>query len=272
MLSSRTLCITMMLSLVYTGCAKKGETPEPESAESVAEPPATAAPMESPQASRPLGQPTWEQVPGPTTPAAPPTETAAAPAALTDEQIVRITETVNEGEIEQAKLAQKKAKNPRVKKFAANMISQHTKSKKKSANLAKEAQLTVADSPVATDLESKTNQHLETLKAADRADFDRTYTDAQIAQHQEVLELLNKQLIPNASHPDLKAQLEEERGMVETHLLEAREIQSALMSATGTTSTPTMDTPARTGTTTPAPMNKGMPERDMPPKNPSPAP
>ena len=230
MSNARMLSTSIVLSLALTACAKKGETPDPENANN-----ASAAEESAPLA-RTSNPANWENSPAPeafaVAPPAPAEATPApAPAAapLTDEQIVKITGTVDKGEIEQAKLAQKKAKNPRVKKFAAHMISQHSKSKKKGETLAKDNKLTVAESSVATDLEGKASEHLESLKNADAKDFDRTYTDAQVMQHQAVLDLLNSQLIPNASHPDLKAQLEEARGMVETHLVEAREIQTALL-------------------------------------------
>ena len=229
--TSRALCMSIILSLAFTACAKKGAGPEPESSLSASEPSTVDYPA-TPSAS--TSPPTWETSPAgvetspPQPNPSPSAEPVAAQPALTDEQIVGITETVDKGEIEQAKLAQKKAKNVRVKQFAAHMISQHTQSKQKGAKLAKQNKLTVSESSVGTSLESKANEELEKLKTADKADFDRAYTESQIAQHQEVLELLSSQLIPNASHPDLKAQLEEARSMVEKHLTEAKEIQVSL--------------------------------------------
>ncbi len=225
MSSSKSLCMSIMLSLAFTACAKKGESAEPESA--------LSAGNESTDTGMQPGAASWEGSPAPAfadTADAEPAAPVASVEPLTDEQIVGITEAVNKGEIEQAKVAQKKAKNPRVKKFASHMISQHTKAKQKGAKLVKQTKLTVADSAVATDLQSKTTEQLEKLKAAEVPDFDKDYTDGQVAQHQEVLDLLNTQLIPSATHPDLKARLEEERSMVEEHLTEAKDIQASLAS------------------------------------------
>ncbi len=243
MLSSRMLCASLILSLALPACAKKGEANEPESSLSAAttlqstsetSPSATwegspSPPMfvEGPPAAKPapVAEPMEPMAPMEPMPPMPPTP---AKVALTDEQIVGITDTVDDGEIAQAKLARRKAKNARVKKFAAHMISQHTKSKQSGAKLLKQNKLTAGDSLVETDLESKATQQLEKLKSTEPTDFDRAYTESQIAQHQEVLDLINSELIPSASHPDLKAQLEKARGMVEQHLTEAKDIQTSL--------------------------------------------
>jgi len=46
-------------------------------------------------------------------------------APLNDQQIAKITDSVNSAEIEQAKLAQQKSKNQQVRQFASMMIQHH---------------------------------------------------------------------------------------------------------------------------------------------------
>ncbi len=240
MLHPKMLCLPVVVSLVYgafgaSACGRGGQSPEPETADNArgasADQQMTATPMEpSPQAAHPTA--TWGAVPGPGLGATPPgMENRALPLALTDEQIVGITATVNEAEIEQAKLAQRKAQNPRVKKFASNMVSQHSKAKKQSQSIAKEADLTEVESPLERDLKGKVSQQTQILMSAEDTDFDLIYTDAQIEQHEAVLDMLSNQLIPNASDPNLKAELEDTRDMVQQHLSEAREIRRSLISA-----------------------------------------
>ena len=74
----------------------------------------------------------------PTAEAPPPATAEPQPAAavpekqtMTDEQIAAMTDAANTAEIDQAKIAQKNAKNQRVKKFAAMMITDHTQAKQK---------------------------------------------------------------------------------------------------------------------------------------------
>ncbi len=250
MSNSRTLCMSIILALTFAGCAKHGASYEAKSARNAPERSATASPMQTiPRVAQQPTLPGWENTPTPAYNLRPPMERAVAPLALTDEQIVGISETVDENEIEQAKFAQKKTKNPLLRKFAKDVISRHTKSRQEGQNLAKEAQLGSAQSPVASDLQGKSNQQLELLKSADASDFDRTYADSQIEQHQAALDLLNNQLIPNASNPELKAKLQNERVMLERHLNEVREIQRTLMRSqampSNSAESPTHDMPSR---------------------------
>jgi len=152
-------------------------------------------------------------------------ESATTPA-VSDEQTVRILTTVNGGEIEQAKLAKQQAQDPRVKKFATVMIDEHTKANDKIIKLYKKEQLLPANSSVANDIADKGSQVLTSLNLAQGPDFDKTYVDAQVQQHQEVLDLLNTRLIPSAGNAQLKAALEDSKKMVEHHLEMARKIQA----------------------------------------------
>jgi putative membrane protein len=147
---------------------------------------------------------------------------------LADEQTVRILTTVNGGEIEQAKLAKQQAQDPRVKKFAATMIQEHTKANDKIIKLYKKEQLLPANSSVANDLADKGSQVLSSLNNVEGRDFDKTYMDAQVQQHQEVLDMLSTRLIPSAENAQLKAALEDSKAMVAHHLAMARQIQSQL--------------------------------------------
>jgi putative membrane protein len=160
-----------------------------------------------------------------------PAEPASERQALSDEQIAAITDAANDAEIEQAKLAQKSARNPRVKKFAAMMIKDHTQAKQKQKKLFNELSMAPSESPMSAQLKSDSQQKLEDLKAVKGADFDRAYMDAQVDAHQKVLDALDNQLIPETDNQELKALLNEIRPKVAAHLAEARDIQQALLDA-----------------------------------------
>jgi putative membrane protein len=189
--------------------------------------PNEAPPAQTAQATPPTPIVTAES-PAPVAPADVPAQPTEAAAQLNDAQIAKITDAVDSGEVEQAQLAATKAKNARVKKFANQMIAQHTQSKQKNAQLAKKANITPAESSAYGALQTKSSQVLEGLKQADAASFDSLYINAQVQQHQEVLDMLNGQLIPAASNPELKAQLEKAHAMVQKHLSDAKDIQQSL--------------------------------------------
>lgn len=235
-------CAFVLGSIGLAACSKQGSSPEAENAYTAQTETTTVETTRDPMAaSEPTmpSDPSYQPapIPGSTAAEAPtggPPPAAAEPVALNDAQIVKVAVTVDEGEIEQAKEAQKKSKNPQVKKLASHMIAQHTKSQKKAASVAKKAQLTPEDSQVASELNSKAEEALQTLKTAAPTEVDLAYVDAQVQQHETVLDLLNTRLIPSAVNADLKAQLEETRDMVQQHIEEARKIQQALSEAATT--------------------------------------
>lgn len=155
-------------------------------------------------------------------------EAAKSEMTLSDGEIAKITDVVNQGEIEQGQLARNKSKNADVKKFAAHMISEHTKAKQNGAKLVKQQQLVTQDNSVATELSNGATEMLESLRTAQGPEFDRLYVKSQVDQHQKVLDMLDKQLIPSADSPELKSELEKAREMVEDHLKQARELQQDL--------------------------------------------
>jgi putative membrane protein len=153
---------------------------------------------------------------------------ADAPVALTDEQILQIIHVANQGEIEQARLAQSKSKNPRVKKLAAMMIKDHTAADAKGMAVAKKGSLTPAPSATSTTLESEAKSVTSTLSSQSGADFDRDYVDIQVKEHQAVLDMIDQKLLPNAKNPNLIAFLNEVRPKIAKHLQHAQDLQSAL--------------------------------------------
>jgi putative membrane protein len=202
---------------------------------SQAAPPPPAEPMPAEPIMTPASRATPPPVEEET---APPPETQAEsiqPAtekqALSDEQIAAVTDAANDAEIAQAKIAQKNAKNARVKKFAAMMIKDHTAAKQKQKKVLGKLQLAPVDNSMSTQLESDSDQKLEDLKGLKGPDFDRAYMDAQVDAHQKVLDAFDNQLIPEADSEEFKTLLGEIRPKIAAHLAEAKEIQQALLDA-----------------------------------------
>lgn len=144
---------------------------------------------------------------------------------LTDGQIAAILTTVDDGEIEQAQLALKKATNPEVRAFAEHMVEQHTTSKQEGARLAAQTSIKPADSPKSEELKQSAAEMLTRLNAADSNNFDVTYVDGQIQEHSDVLKLIKDQLVPAVNEPALRDHLSQARDMVQQHLDRARQIQ-----------------------------------------------
>jgi putative membrane protein len=147
---------------------------------------------------------------------------------LTDGQILQITHTANLGEIDQAKLALSRSKDARVRSLAQMMVQDHSQADKKGMVLAKKENLERSPSSASESLESDAQSTTGTLKADPAADFDKSYVDAQIREHQAVLDTIDQKLVVNATNPELKAYLTEVRAAVASHLKHAQDVQSEL--------------------------------------------
>lgn len=145
---------------------------------------------------------------------------------LNDQQIALITESVNKAEIEQARLAQKKSKNERVRQFASMMIEHHGHAQQQQGAL----NISTAESPLSQQLTTESERTLQQLQQASGDDFDRAYLDAQVQAHTKVLHALQTELRPNAQSAELQTYLQNLQPTVAEHLTQALAAQKELPS------------------------------------------
>jgi putative membrane protein len=157
-----------------------------------------------------------------------PNPAAEVPMELTDEQILQITHTANLGEIAQAKLAQSKTRDARVRKLAAMMLKDHIAADAKGMGIAKRENLTPAPSATSTSIAGDVENATSTLRAQNGVAFDKGYVDTQVKEHQAVLEVIDQKLLPSAKDPDVRAFLAEVRPKIAMHLQHAQDLQSAM--------------------------------------------
>jgi len=128
-------------------------------------------------------------------------------------------------EIEAAKLATKRSTNAEVKKFAAMMVTAHTKSTEslKAAIAASGAAITP---PMALpeDLQGK----LDDLTKADDKDFDKKYADGQVDAHQATLNLLQR-YAQDGDTPAIKAFAAATAPTVQEHLNHAEGLKKGFV-------------------------------------------
>ena len=118
--------------------------------------------------------------------AAAPAPAAASPAAapMTAADFVTKAASTDMFEITEAKMAQKKATSPDVKKFAAMMIADHTKSTAAlKAAIAKSGQTLPLPTALPADMQSK----VDDLGKSAAGDFDKTYVSQQVDAHTTAL-------------------------------------------------------------------------------------
>jgi putative membrane protein len=147
---------------------------------------------------------------------------------INDAQIASIVVTANQVDIDAGKLAETKASNPEVKKFAQLMVTDHTGVNKSAVDLATKLKVTPEDNPTSKSLKAGGDENVANLKTLSGAAFDKAYIDHEVAYHQQVLDAVDKTLIPGAKNAELKALLVKTRPAFVAHLEHAKRVQASL--------------------------------------------
>lgn len=153
---------------------------------------------------------------------------AAYAQAPSDPQIVGIVQTANQIDINQAKLALKKTKDPQVKEFANQMISDHTNLEKSVRDLAKKLGVTQQPSDTSKQLKQQAAEETKKLSGLHGKAFDQEYVSHEVAYHQAVIDAAKNTLIPNAKNAELKSALEGAAPLLQGHLEHAQQLQKSL--------------------------------------------
>ena len=157
----------------------------------------------------------------------------ATPAALfaqqpNDAQIAAIVVTANQVDIDAGKLAESKASNAQVKAFGRQMVTDHSGVNKQATELVTKLGVKPEDNATAQSLKSGGDANVKALSALSGAAFDKAYIDHEVAYHQQVLDAVDKTLIPSAQNAELKALLEKVRPAFVAHLEHAKQVQQSL--------------------------------------------
>ena len=147
---------------------------------------------------------------------------------VNDAQIASIVVTANQVDIDAGNFAKTHAKNPQVKQFAQQMVTDHTGVNKQAVALATKLKVTPEDNPTSQSLKSGGEANVTKLKTLKGADFDKAYIDHEVDYHQAVLDAVDKTLIPNAKNAELKELLVKTRPAFVAHLEHAKHVQAEL--------------------------------------------
>ena len=222
---------------------------DPEPQHATLEAPNATAPISDPQPQKPFY--------GPGT--APPEDHVLAKTEkpLSDGEVLGVATAANDGEVQMAELAIRKATSPDVKQFAGMMKSHHQAAMQKGKALEKKTKLSAADSDVSAYLKTDTERTMKDLRDKEGKAFDRAYVDAQVKAHKEVLTVIDNRLIPSSNNGEVKSLLTEMRRTVADHLVTAEAIQKKLdPAATSSRERDAAERGARVGIGLPEPNEK----------------
>jgi putative membrane protein len=153
---------------------------------------------------------------------------AAAAAGPSDAQIAAIVVTANQVDIDAGELAKARAQSPKVREFAQQMITDHTGVNKQAGALVTKLKVTPEPNDTSKSLKQGGDANVASLKTLSGAAFDRAYVDHEVAYHQQVIDALDKTLVPSAQNAELKALLVKVRPAFVAHLDHAKHVQAGL--------------------------------------------
>jgi putative membrane protein len=147
---------------------------------------------------------------------------------VTDPQIAAIVVTANQVDIDAGKLAAARGTDPEVKKYGEQMVAAHTGVNKSATELVTKLKVKPEENATSKALQAGGDKNLANLKSLKGGAFDQAYIDNEVAYHQQVLDAVDKMLIPSASNAELKALLVKVRPAFVAHLEHAKQLQSSL--------------------------------------------
>lgn len=146
----------------------------------------------------------------------------------TDPQIAHIAYTAGVLDVEAAKQALAKSKNPLVRDFATEMVRDHEAVNKQALDLCKKLNVTPADNDTSKSLAKAAADKRAELDKLNGLAFDRAYVANEVAYHKSVNSALETLLIPSSSNGELKGLLQTGLKLFQGHELHAEHTAAEL--------------------------------------------
>jgi len=147
---------------------------------------------------------------------------------VNDAQIAAIVVTANQVDIDAGKLAASHGASAEVKAFGEQMATDHAGVNKLATDLAGKLKVTPEENATSKSLKAGGDKNVAHLKGLKGAAFDKAYIANEVTYHQQVLDALDKTLIPGAKNEELKALLVKVRPAFVAHLEHAKKLQGSL--------------------------------------------
>jgi putative membrane protein len=154
--------------------------------------------------------------------------TTASAQAPSDAHIASIVVTANQVDIDAGGFAMSKSRVDAVRTFARQMVTDHTGVNKQAVALVTKLKVVPEDNPTSQSLKKAGNDNLKKLGTLNGAAFEKAYIEHEIAYHGQVIDAIDKTLIPNVQNAELKALLVSVRPAFVGHLEHAKQIQATL--------------------------------------------
>jgi predicted outer membrane protein len=147
---------------------------------------------------------------------------------FTDDQILGLLATFNAGEIDLAAIAQERAHEPAVKRFASILQKDHTEAREEEARLSERLVMRPATTDKMRAMQIAAQQEADKLRGMTGHDFDVEFVSNQVDQQRDCLAMIDVQLIPSSRIAEIKAHLAQVRDQVDHHYRDGTELKRTL--------------------------------------------
>jgi putative membrane protein len=151
-----------------------------------------------------------------------PVASSGQPAAPTDPRIAAIAAAANQVDIDAGKYAKPHARHQDVKAFAERMITDHTGVNKQAGALVTKLHVKPEPNPTSESPIEGGEETIAQPRGLKGAAFERAYVEHGIAYHRQVLDAIDRKLLPNAQNAELKALIEKVRAVIAANLDRAK--------------------------------------------------
>lgn len=168
----------------------------------------------------PPGADTAQSPPAPSVSVSQPPEGEAA--------VVDVLRTANNIAIRSARLARTRSSNDAVRAYAVQVLDDQMAASTKLSRLTQRLGVHPRSDPASRELTSQADQARASFETKHGDGFDRAYIENELHFHQELLDLLERRLVPAAADSEMKAYLVTQRSMLEAQTRHAQHVQTSL--------------------------------------------
>ena len=144
---------------------------------------------------------------------------------LSDAEVASVAVVANQIDIDYAKIAKERSKDPEVLKFANMMAKDHQSVIDQAVALVTKLKVTPKENATGRQLLADAEKTKKMLRSKSGAAFDKAYLDNEVAYHKAVISAVNDLLIPEAENAELKKLLKDVVPFFQAHLDHAKMVQ-----------------------------------------------
>ena len=147
---------------------------------------------------------------------------------VSDGNAIAIILAANNTDLSYARLVPSRTRTASVRAFAERMTTDHTILNTRVNDIAMRNDITAEDHPLSLDFRDHSADRRDILRELEGARFDSTYASNEIQYHRELLDAIDRVLLPSARNRELREFVTQLRPAVSAHLAHAEQMRAAL--------------------------------------------